>query len=224
MQKTLAVPDSQKSTKCDRCVLNLLRPHWMQAERNDPTFSQFQPTLTQFKQALDQQGVISLTLDGQVQFITKQAMQLLNQYFLPQNPHALSDMFQNWFKEQILQLTMDLNIPTCYLPLRIERSEQQLIIHLIFDPVRKHYLLLLEEQKSPSFSVAALESLGLTKREAEVLFWIARDKSNAGIAKVLGCCEGTVRKHLENVYKKLNVQTRMGAAMTALERLGLLRV
>jgi DNA-binding NarL/FixJ family response regulator len=57
-----------------------------------------------------------------------------------------------------------------------------------------------------------------------VLFWVARDKSNAEIAKVLDCCEGTVRKHLEHLYKKLEAQTRIGAVMTALERLGLLQV
>ncbi|MFM7324107.1 MAG: hypothetical protein ACKO4L_04130 [Nodosilinea sp.] len=39
----------------------------------------------------------------------------------------------------------------------------------------------------------------------------------------MDCCEGTVRKHLEHLYKKLEVQTRLGAVMTALERLGLLR-
>ena len=83
--------------------------------------------------------------------------------------------------------------------------------------------MLLEEQQSASFSIAALALLGLTHREAEVLFWIAKDKSNAGIARVLGCCEGTVRKHLEHVYTKLGVQTRMGAVMTALEKLGLLK-
>ncbi|WP_051041566.1 LuxR C-terminal-related transcriptional regulator [Oscillatoria nigro-viridis] len=54
-----------------------------------------------------------------------------------------------------------------------------------------------------SFSLAALELLRLTKHEAPVLFWIAKDKSNASIARVLGCTEGTVRKHLENLYKKL---------------------
>jgi DNA-binding CsgD family transcriptional regulator len=75
----------------------------------------------------------------------------------------------------------------------------------------------------PPFSVTALKSIGLTNREAEILFWISKDKSNAGIAKVLGCCEGTVRKHLEHLYKKLGVQTRMGAVMVALEKLGILK-
>lgn len=57
-----------------------------------------------------------------------------------------------------------------------------------------------------------------------MLFWIAKDKSNVETAKVLDCCEGTVRKHLEHFYKKLEVQTRIGAMMFALGRLGLLQV
>ncbi len=81
----------------------------------------------------------------------------------------------------------------------------------------------LEEQKPQFFSIASLELLGLTKREAEVLFWVAKDQSNTQIAKILGCREGTVRKHLEHLYKKLGVQTRTGAVMLALERLGLLK-
>jgi len=84
-------------------------------------------------------------------------------------------------------------------------------------------LLLVEEEQLQSFSISSLELLGLTQREAEVLFWVAKDKSNAGIAKVLGCSEGTVRKHLEHLYQKLGVQTRTGAVMVALEKLGLLR-
>jgi DNA-binding CsgD family transcriptional regulator len=79
----------------------------------------------------------------------------------------------------------------------------------------------LEERELQSFSISALELLGLTQREAEVLFWVAKDKSNVGIAKVLGCCEGTVRKHLEHIHTKLGVQTRTAAVMVALERLGL---
>jgi DNA-binding CsgD family transcriptional regulator len=146
--------------------------------------------------------VIRLGIDGQVQFMTQRAE-------------------HHWFKHQIAQLTSD--VPSPCLSLQMEQAGRQMIVRLMPDPIRGHHLLLLEEQQSASFSIAALALLGLTHREAEVLFWIAKDKSNAGIARVLGCCEGTVRKHLEHVYTKLGVQTRMGAVMTALEKLGLLK-
>jgi len=64
-----------------------------------------------------------------------------------------------------------------------------------------------------------LESLGLTPREAEVLFWVARGKTNDEIATVLGIGLTTVKKHLESTYAKLGVENRTSAAAMALERM-----
>lgn len=66
---------------------------------------------------------------------------------------------------------------------------------------------------------ALLEPLGLTPREAEVLFWVARGKTNDEIATVLGIGLTTVKKHLESTYAKLGVENRTSAAAMALERL-----
>jgi DNA-binding CsgD family transcriptional regulator len=52
---------------------------------------------------------------------------------------------------------------------------------------------------------------GLTPREAEVLGWIARGKQNAEIARLLFISPHTVRKHVENIFEKLNVRTRTAA-------------
>jgi DNA-binding NarL/FixJ family response regulator len=66
---------------------------------------------------------------------------------------------------------------------------------------------------------ADLESLGLTPREAEVLFWVARGKTNDEIAIVLGIGLTTVKKHLESTFGKLGVENRTTAAALALERM-----
>ncbi len=65
-----------------------------------------------------------------------------------------------------------------------------------------------------------LEALGLTPREAEVLFWVAQGKSNPEIATILGVGLTTVKKHLEATFAKLGVENRTSAAAMALERLG----
>ena len=70
------------------------------------------------------------------------------------------------------------------------------------------------------FSIESIRSLGLTNREAEVLFWIARDKSNGEIAKLFNCSLSTIKKHLEHIYQKLDVQSRTAAVMSALSQLG----
>ena len=66
---------------------------------------------------------------------------------------------------------------------------------------------------------ALLEPLGLTPREAEVLFRVARGKTNDEIATVLGIGLTTVKKHLESTYAKLGVENRTAAAAMALERM-----
>lgn len=215
--------DRSDFTERDRNGINLLRPHLIQIDENHLTFSQNQQILAQFKQISAHVGAIILGSDGQVQLMTQRAEQLLIEYSLPRTSPLLADPLHDWFKYQIAQLTFNKNVPSPCLPLYMEQTGQQLVIRLIPHQIGEQYLLLLEEQQPQSFSIAALELLGLSKREAEVLFWVAKDKSNAGIARVLGCCEGTVRKHLEHLYKKLGVQTRMGAVMVALEKLGLIK-
>jgi DNA-binding CsgD family transcriptional regulator len=51
----------------------------------------------------------------------------------------------------------------------------------------------------------------LTEREAEILRWVARGKTNREIASLLCVSPHTVRKHLEHAYEKLGVHTRTAA-------------
>jgi DNA-binding NarL/FixJ family response regulator len=75
-------------------------------------------------------------------------------------------------------------------------------------------------RKAGEAKPSELEALGLTPREAEVLFWVARGKTNDEIATVLGIGLTTVKKHLESTYSKLGVENRTTAAAMALERMG----
>ena len=215
--------DRPHFSKCNRCILNLVRQHLKQIDETTPTFNQEQQILTRLKQVFDRLGVIVVTLEGEVNFMTQRGEQLLSQYFKQKTPNSLPESLQYWFKHQISLLTSNGKVPSSCLPLHIEQAGKQLLLRLTWDLIGEQYLLLLEEQELQSFSISSLELLGLTKREAEVLFWVAKDKSNAGIARVLGCCEGTVRKHLEHIHGKLGVQTRTAAVMVALERLGLIK-
>jgi DNA-binding NarL/FixJ family response regulator len=65
------------------------------------------------------------------------------------------------------------------------------------------------------------QHLALTQREAEVLMWIARGKSNRDIGEILGISPRTVNKHLEQVFMKLGVENRASAAAHATKILAL---
>jgi DNA-binding CsgD family transcriptional regulator len=56
---------------------------------------------------------------------------------------------------------------------------------------------------------------GLTPRQRELLGLLAAGHTNGQIARRLGVSEGTVRKHLENIYRRLNVTSRTAAVTRA---------
>jgi DNA-binding NarL/FixJ family response regulator len=55
----------------------------------------------------------------------------------------------------------------------------------------------------------------LTRRELEILRLVAEGHSNAGLAKMLWVTEQTVKFHLSNIYRKLNVANRTEASRWA---------
>jgi DNA-binding CsgD family transcriptional regulator len=63
---------------------------------------------------------------------------------------------------------------------------------------------------------ASVASLRLSPREAEILAWVARGKTNREIGSGLFLAPGTVKKHLDNIYRKLSIRTRTEAAVLAL--------
>lgn len=75
---------------------------------------------------------------------------------------------------------------------------------------------LLGEIKEPS------QSVSLTKRETEVLYWLANGEANKGIASRLGIGEETVKTHVSSILDKLGVQSRTQATLYAI-RTGLVK-
>jgi DNA-binding response OmpR family regulator len=82
-------------------------------------------------------------------------------------------------------------------------------------------LLLRITASDPGREEAVLrDRLGLTAREAEVLLWLGRGKSNRDIAEILVMSPRTVNKHLEGIFSKLGVENRASATALAVRILG----
>jgi DNA-binding CsgD family transcriptional regulator len=64
-------------------------------------------------------------------------------------------------------------------------------------------------------AICAFKKFDLTSRESDVLLCITRGSSNAEIGINLGISPRTVKKHLEHIYGKLGVKSRLGAAAKA---------
>ena len=58
----------------------------------------------------------------------------------------------------------------------------------------------------------------LTPREAEILGLLAEGQSNKVIARNLGISDGTVKLHVKAILRKLNIHSRVEAAVIAVEQ------
>lgn len=66
--------------------------------------------------------------------------------------------------------------------------------------------------------VHSIESARLTEREREILALIAAGHRNKLIARKLKIAEGTVKVHVKHLLRKLNLESRVEAAVWAVEK------
>ena len=82
------------------------------------------------------------------------------------------------------------------------------------------WLIVASEANDAALLEAMMAAFKLTAREAEVLHWVARGKTNRDIGDILGASPRTVTKHMAHILPKLGVETRTAAARMVLGRLG----
>lgn len=186
-------------TEEDRQVLELLRPHLMQARANAQLF-------TRMTSALQGTGgaFLSAAANGSIAYATGEALRLLERYFgRTAEAGLLPPRLSHWLMKPAASSQVG--------PLVIEQDEASLRITLAAREQDGTCNLLLEEKRD-SVTKERLRRLGLTGREAEVLVWVARGKTSGEIAIILGSKPATVSKHLDHIYQKLGVENRTSAA------------
>ncbi len=103
--------------------------------------------------------------------------------------------------------------------LPVSRGARQLVFSLQQRTGDDDLLIVMREVSDAAVVDAMVQSFKLTLREAEVLYWVAKGKTNRDIGDILGSSPATVKKHLERVYVKLGVETRTAAASITMSRL-----
>jgi CheY-like chemotaxis protein/DNA-binding CsgD family transcriptional regulator len=74
------------------------------------------------------------------------------------------------------------------------------------------WLIVASETNDGAVFDALMQAWRLTMREAEVLYWVAKGKTNRDVADILAMSPRTVTKHMEHILQKLGVETRTAAA------------
>jgi DNA-binding NarL/FixJ family response regulator len=171
--------------------------------------------------ALDVSGRTMLATDaqGEVKWATPQAQQILMKLSVSGDAAlasgiALPPLVRTWVSRSAAGavLSPNENIVVAAHDLRIRFR--------LLSRVSDDEILLVMQQAEPveieRAGISKLElRLGLTGREAEVLYWLSNGKANRDIADILGISYRTVDKHLEHLFGKIGVESRSSAVATA---------
>jgi len=207
--KPVYVPEVLARIRTHLQILGLQRELKAQNEALEIEVLMRRETELQLEHSLDQ-GIIAATEDGQVLFSTRLAETLMQRFFDSSGHAVLPEiMFKRWKDErqQKDNQTWRHNHP---------ESHAQLIVRIYEHPEQQNTVLFyLEEMggKTP----ALLKKLGLSTRESEVLYWVAEGKTYPEVATILGSSVRTIHKHAENLFRKLNVESRAAAMRLALK-------
>ena len=201
-------------TARDQTMFRLLQPHVQEA------YSRLELRHQLNTQVHDQSRVLSglrtayLVLDHRQRIVRAQdhAREWLQQYFGTSAPESALPLRLGQFVRAELDRTRASSDgpPAFHRSWIVESLDCELRIEVLTEPHEGETRVVLSERPRGE-STAALRNLGLSAREAEVLLWLCRGKSNPEIGRILGISRRTVHKHLERVFHRLGVENRTAA-------------
>jgi CheY-like chemotaxis protein/DNA-binding CsgD family transcriptional regulator len=181
----------------------------------------------QARNALDAFGYASITVragDGRLMWQTALARELLQRYCGGPGAGGMAPpVLLDWLRRHAADAAQRQIEPP---PLRLAQGARALSFRLHRQTGDGDgeaegggdWLIVMREESDAAVIEALGLSLALTAREAEVLYWLVKGKTNRDIGEILGASPATIKKHLERVYVKLGVETRTAAATAALRR------
>ena len=178
----------------------------------------------QARHALDAFGHATLVVrerDGRRIWQTALARQLLAEHF-GGNDIGMPPEVIAWVARESLRRRAGADAVT----LTVARGARRITFALhalpedsVEDAHEGEWLVVMRESDDAAIVEAITLAFKVTAREAEVLYWVVKGKTNRDIGDILGSSPMTVKKHLERVYAKLGVETRTAAAGKAMGRI-----
>jgi len=143
------------------------------------------------------------------------------------HPFYLHCLARNRFLHQLaLPVTVDAHTVVALSFSRVRRNftiRQRTLLDLfgrhLREAWRRHRQPALQKINHPLSQRQRFRELGLTLREADVLFWVTDGKQNREIAGLLGLSLFTVQEYVGNILRKLRVPNRHALTVYTLGRL-----
>lgn len=149
-------------------------------------------------------ALVVATPQCEVEFANPAARRWLKNFFpRPERARLLPRKVCRWLAGQ--------GVATGRNSLIVRREKERLFVRR-FQPHPENSIALLLEMVSEKKGRVRRRYGALTRRESEVLLWVANGKSNPEIAEILDLAVGTVRKHVQRVLHKMGVENRTAAA------------
>lgn len=176
--------------------------------------------MNQARSALDAYGQATVAISPKTQEVvwkTPLARVLMSDYFTSGaglSENKTPEIVLKWIQESLMQLSTKMTLQ----PLNIIQRDKRLVLsigHLSDD----EWVVMLREESDAIKIDALVSAFKLTKKEAEVLYWVIKGKTNKDIGDILGSSSRTVNKHLEHIFAKLGVETRTAAAALVTSKL-----
>ena len=104
------------------------------------------------------------------------------------------------------------SVAVCMFDVSVKNKHDALIGEIVITLRRAHYKICLLVIRDHA------RKIKLSKRESEVLHWMARGKSNPDIATILGISAETVDTYVRRLYPKLGVHDRVTAVAEGIAR------
>jgi DNA-binding CsgD family transcriptional regulator len=198
----------------ERCKLRMLQMHLKIAYRNWEVRRRLMCESTRASHVFRALEYCVFTIDGQGHITEAQddVRQRLGRWF-PGWSSLSKDLpaeLMAWVIEQ-MQTLCGVSASPAGSQLRPSGCGQPLVARLLRDVQPERFVLVVYEQASPAVTNCS-EALGLTPREAEVMYWVAQGKTNRQIGKLLHISHRTVQNHLAHCFEKLRVDSRTLAA------------
>jgi DNA-binding CsgD family transcriptional regulator len=198
--------DDRDFDERDRAILNTLRPHLAHAYRS----IQLHDELSATRSALRERGWTGAlaNADGIVEAVTDNAVALESETGIEMHegeplPSELRERFRTEIAAYRPSEPAVISRPT-----RLSDEADGVAGWHVPGPVAPHVVMI---QTGVDAAARRLNDAGLTKRQTEVALRLAEGGTNAVIARRLGIAEGTLRKHLERIYRALDVTDRATA-------------